>query len=93
MGLYSANTPKRHFAYGNTKMILGLDRGVLRKWKPPNGKKVATAKRYVDKAGKTRWQGTKALRATERLGCFWFHPSIFKPLTVQENVFTINCAY
>ena len=68
MAHFCANTPKRHYAFGNTKMVLALDRGVLRKWKPPSGQKIVTAKRYTDKHGKKRYQGTKALRATEKLG-------------------------
>jgi hypothetical protein len=67
MGLYGGGSPKRHYAFGNTKMILGLDRGVLRKntWKPTSGKKVKTAHRYVDANGKRRYQGTAQLRQTE----------------------------
>ena len=74
-------------------MILGLDRGVLRKWKPPNGKKVVTAKHYVDKEGKKRWQGTKALRATERLGFSGFIHQFFKPFAIQSHVFKFSFAH
>jgi len=44
-------------------MILGLNRGVLRKWKPE--KKVTTAERYIDGNGKKRYKGTSSLRGTE----------------------------
>lgn len=68
MGHYESKTPKRHYAYGNTSVILGLDRGVLRKWKPKPGKHTPTARRYVDGSGKKRYAGTKALRQTENPG-------------------------
>lgn len=41
MGHYQSKTPKRHYAYGNTCVILGLDRGRLRKWKPTGGSKLS----------------------------------------------------
>lgn len=68
MGHFGAPTPKRHYAFGNTKMILGLDRGVLRKWKPKGGQKVVTAQRYVDGNGVHRYKGTSSLKATEHPG-------------------------
>ena len=68
MAHYGAPTPKRHYAFGNTSMILALDRGVLRKWKPSPGQKVVTAERYLDKSGKMRYKGTPKLRTTENLG-------------------------
>ena len=49
-------------------MILGLDRGRLRKWKPKGGHKTVTAERYVDSKGKKRYKGTSQLRSTEKLG-------------------------
>lgn len=67
MAHYGGSTPKRHYAYGNTAMILGIDRGVLRKWKPKHGR-IETAERYVDKSGKKRYKGTASLRATEKPG-------------------------
>ena len=68
MGHYQSKTPKRHYAYGNTCVILGLDRGRLRKWKPTGGVKTVTAERYVDSKGKKRYKGTSKLRSTEKLG-------------------------
>ena len=68
MAHYGAPTPKRHYAFGNTSMILALERGVLRKWKPSPGQKVVTAERYLDKSGKMRYKGTPKLRTTENLG-------------------------
>ena len=48
--------------------LLGLDRGVLRKWKPKHGKKVVTAERYKDQNGKLRYKGTSSLKSTEKHG-------------------------
>lgn len=49
-------------------MVLGLDKGVLRKWKPSKEERVVTAQRYVDKQGRKRYVGTSKLQATEKLG-------------------------
>ena len=73
MGHYDAPTPKRHYAYANTPVVLRLDRGVLQKWKPKTGKKVKTVEHYVDKNGKKRYKGTKQLRGTENLVCKLLH--------------------
>lgn len=69
MAHYDSRTPKRHYCFGNTAVILGLDKGILRKWKPNDGKKVITARHYHDKQGKKRYQGTASLKATENPGC------------------------
>lgn len=67
MAHYQAKTPKRHWAFGNTAVVLALDRGVLRKWKPKPGAHVETAHKYVDGQGKKRYKGTTKLRSTEKL--------------------------
>lgn len=64
MGHYKADTPKRHYAYGNSKAIKKIDKGKLAGWKP-KASKVVTAQHYVDKSGKKRYKGTKQLRSTE----------------------------
>lgn len=69
MAHYGGRTPKRHWAFGNSRVILALDRGVLRKWKPKPGGHVTTAERYVDGQGKRRYKGTSKLRSTEKLVC------------------------
>lgn len=51
-------------------MVLGLNKGVLRKWKPSAKEKVVTAARYLDKEGKKRYKGTSQLRGTEKLGLY-----------------------
>ncbi len=64
---YESKTPKRHYAFGNTNVILGLDRGILRKSKHKGGRKIKTVEHYVDKNGKKRYKGTSHLRSTEKL--------------------------
>lgn len=65
MGHYQAPTAKRHWAYSNSMEILDLDKG---KWQRSDKKNhIQTAEHYVDKNGKRRYKGTKALRATETL--------------------------
>jgi len=66
MGHYNAPTPKRHYAYSNSKAIHKIDKGVLQGWKPKK-EKVKTAERYVDASGRQRYKGTKQLRSTETL--------------------------
>ena len=67
MAHYRAPTPKRHYAYSNSKVIHRIDKGRLAGWKP-RGEKVTTAEHYTDASGKKRYKGTKALRSTETLG-------------------------
>ena len=71
MGAYAAPTPKRHYAFSNSRAILKLDLGVL-KWKKIKATRdprlrVETVKVYKDGKGKVRYQGTKSLRSTELL--------------------------
>ena len=67
MAHYKSKTPKRHLAFGNTKVLLALDRGRLRKWKRAGVSKVQTAVHYLDKQGKKRYKGTAQLKGTENL--------------------------
>lgn len=67
MAHYKSPTPKRHYAYSNTKTIHKIDKGVLQGWKKSNAKKVVTAERYVDGSGRKRYKGTGQLRTTETL--------------------------
>ena len=64
---YESQTAKRHYAFGNTDVILGLDRGVLRKVKHKGGRKIQTVVHYLDKTGTKRYKGTSHLRKTENL--------------------------
>lgn len=63
---FGGATAKRHYAVSNSWVAGQLDRGVLSGWKkvPPSQQ---TAKRYRDKSGKSRYQGTSQLRKTEML--------------------------
>ena len=61
---YGGPTPKRHFAYSNSKCVLQLNRGRLRGWKKK--KDGNPVKHYVDRRGKRRFVGTKFLKGTGR---------------------------
>ena len=61
---YGGPTPKRHFAYSNSKCVLQLNRGRLRGWKKK--KQGNPVKHYTDARGKRRFVGTKFLKGT---GC------------------------
>ena len=59
---YGSKTPKRHFAWSNSRAILRLSRGKLRGWKrPATGH---TVKHYYDKKGRKRFCGTRLLKQT-----------------------------
>ncbi len=78
MGHYRGATPKRHYAYSNSKTIHRIDKGRLQGWKPPSGKRVVTAEHYVDRSGKKRYKGTSKLRETENLGVIFSNPFLLK---------------
>ena len=68
---YDAPTPKRHYAWSNSRQVKCLDKGRLNmvKYKAcRKAKEVVTAKRFRNKDGKQCYQGTKQLRDTEQLG-------------------------
>ena len=65
MGHYNSATPKRHYAYSNSKVIKRIDKGALQGWRGKT--KVVTAEHYVDKSGRKRYKGTSNLRGTETL--------------------------
>eukprot|EP00438_Fugacium_kawagutii_P027320 Skav202720 [mRNA] locus=scaffold654:835216:838033:- [translate_table: standard] len=58
MAHFKAPTPKRHWAYCNSKAIHRLDRGKLQGWKKSKDKKKPTAEHYIDSKGKKRYKGT-----------------------------------
>ena len=62
--MYSAPTPKRHYAFSNSREIHRLDKGKLTGWKKS---KVQTVRQYVGADGKQRYVGTKHLRPTQPL--------------------------
>ena len=68
---YGGNTPKRHYALGNSSGLSGLWSGKLRGWKEKKkalqekNKSVDLVIKYIDKNGQRRWKGSKHLRASE----------------------------
>lgn len=68
MAHYQAPTAKRHLGFANSTVIRRLDRGKLHvpRGGPTKGK-VKTCQKYKDANGKTRYKGTRHLRATELL--------------------------
>ena len=61
-------TPKRHWAVANSKHISRLWRGKLTGWKNKSKEereKKSTTIKYVDKAGKARYKGSKNLKKSE----------------------------
>lgn len=68
MGHFKSMTSKRHYCYSNSPEILRFDKGVLSRGWNSSSPKVATAKKYIDKQGKCRYQGTSNLKKTENHG-------------------------
>ena len=66
---YASRTPKRHWAYSNSNQVSKLDRGRLTGWKRKSMEEggAPTAIVYKNKAGKTCYKGTAALKKTETL--------------------------
>ncbi len=70
---YGGPSPKRHYMLSNSPTVGKLWRGRLIKWVETKkrleseGKSVKYVLKYVDKAGKRRWKGTKSLRSSELL--------------------------
>lgn len=67
---YGAPTPKRHYGYANTPVVLNLDKGKLKKSdRKPKEDRIKTADAYVDRNGVKRYKGNANLRPTEILAC------------------------
>ena len=68
---YGADTPKRCFAYSNSRHIGKLNQGQLLGWSQKkkvlkdHGKAKALVVHYDDSNGKRRWKGTGDLRGSE----------------------------
>ena len=64
---YGSVTPKRSKGFSNNRFVLNYNLGRLKKSsaKVPEDRK--TIKKYVDKSGKQRFVGTKALKQTQNL--------------------------
>ena len=72
MKLYGGPTPKRHVAWSNSAVISSLDLGRLKGWskflddkKKSGEEQVKLVEKYIDKKGKQRWKGSKALKSSE----------------------------
>ena len=70
---YGGPTPKRHYGFANSHHIgrLNLGKFDMKKWLKRKAELQAQGKhnelvvKYKDAEGKTRWKGTKKLRASE----------------------------
>lgn len=68
---YGAETPKRLYAFSNSRHVSSLNQGQLLGWAAKKkvlkdkGKSQDLVVHYDDSQGKRRWKGTKALRASE----------------------------
>jgi len=72
MAHYGGPTPKRHVAYSNSHAIGLLDLGRLKGWSQKQKAKkkagletVTTVVKYIDKQGRQRYKGSKALKFSE----------------------------
>lgn len=73
MGHYGKETPKRHVAWSNAPSVRKLDLGPMRGWTKwirkldaEGQERPKTVRKYVDKQGRTRYQGVKGvLKKTE----------------------------
>ncbi|CAL1136900.1 unnamed protein product [Cladocopium goreaui] len=63
---YQGPTPKRHYAYSNSRDVLSLDKGKLKKHqRKPKEERIRTADVYKDRKGKLRYKGNANLRPTQ----------------------------
>ena len=63
MKLFGARSPKRHVGYSNSRAIVRLDGGQLKRSK--EDRKSDTTVSYRDSRGQKRFKGSKTLKATE----------------------------
>lgn len=63
MKLFGARSPKRHVGYSNSRAIVRLDVGQLKRSK--EDRKSDTTVSYRDSRGQKRFKGSKTLKATE----------------------------
>ena len=73
MAHFGGPTPKRHFAYSNSRHIAAFNMGALRGWRKQKkdeaerGQEAPTplVRKYIDKQGKARYHGLPALKSSE----------------------------
>ncbi|CAK9002232.1 unnamed protein product [Durusdinium trenchii] len=76
---YGGKTPKRHYAFSNSRHVAKLNAGKLTGWAKRKraleslGQGTKLVDKYVDSQGKARWKGNKELRGSEnypaKFGC------------------------
>ena len=67
---YQGPTPKRHYGYSNSREVLTLDKGKLKKHqRKPKDQRIRTADVYKDGNGVKRYKGNANLRPTQILVC------------------------
>ena len=74
-------TPKRTMLLCSCKQVGIMDRGRLQQ--ESHHSKSNLARKYVDGSGKTRWQGTSALKGSQPLSFFYF--TITAPVRNHEK--------
>ena len=62
---------KPHIALGNTRQVGQFWRGKLKGWKPWMNRDRPTTRKYLDRAGRKRWNGSKHLKGTQSGPCSW----------------------
>lgn len=62
--MYGSQSPKRHWAYSDSRSIGKLDIGSKKGFKS----KITTVEKYTNRAGKVCYKGTDKLRGTEKFG-------------------------
>ena len=68
---YGGKTPKRHYAFSNSRHVAKLNMGKLKGWRKirnaleASGQKVQLVDKYEDSQGKKRWKGNAQLRSSE----------------------------
>lgn len=89
--MYGAETPKRHWAYANSRHVGGLSTGKLRGWAKrarANGGSQA-CRRYRDKEGESRWHGTSRLKRTEKLIGKKLTSTVFRIVATRSSLIAI----
>lgn len=91
---YGGPTPKRHYAFSNSRWVAKLDLGKLRGWAQRKkvlktiGKGYDLVDHYVDAQGKKRWKGNRLLRSSE-LGAYQFLKQITSYLA-SSSIFRMH---
>ena len=88
---YGGPTPKRHYAFSNSRHVASLNAGSLRGWAKQKramqelGKTHELVDKYIDSNGQSRWKGNKRLRSSE-----WGHQTCLIVFELQVNAFRVQ---